>query len=222
MLSRTQPIVFLLYEDTVMSVKIFRRYFPAFAVSVAVSVAMSVTSLLSLPALADNYTIDTKGAHASINFSIKHLGYSVLTGRFNTFSGEFSYDPAKPNASSINVTIDTSSVDSNHVERDKHLRSADFLNVEKFPQATFVSKKIVMGSNKETFDMVGDFTLNGVTKSITIATKKVGEGKDPWGGYRAGFDGTTNLTLKDFNILKDLGPTSQTLSLSLHIEGIKK
>ena len=184
--------------------------------------AISSFGLLSLPVLADDYTIDTKGAHASINFSIKHLGYSVLTGRFDTFAGEFSYDPAKPEASKISVTIDTNSVNSNQAERDKHLRSKDFLNVEKFPQSTFVSKKVVVGKDKDTFDLVGDFTLNGVTKSVTIAAKKVGEGKDPWGGYRAGFEGTTELTLKDFNIVFPLGPASETVKLSLDVEGVKK
>jgi polyisoprenoid-binding protein YceI len=184
--------------------------------------AISSFGLLSLPVLADDYTIDTKGAHASINFSIKHLGYSVLTGRFDTFAGDFSYDPAKPEASKINVTIDTNSVNSNHAERDKHLRSKDFLNVEKFPKSTFVSKKVVVGKDKDTFDLVGDFTLNGVTKSVTIAAKKVGEGKDPWGGYRAGFEGTTELTLKDFNIVFPLGPASETVKLSLNVEGVKK
>ena len=186
------------------------------------ALAVSSIGVMSLPALADNYVIDTKGAHASINFSIKHLGYSVLTGRFDTFSGDFSYDPAKPEASTINVTIDTSSVNSNHAERDKHLRSPDFLNVEKFPKATFVSKKIVLDDDKDEFDIVGDLTLNGVTKSITIEVEKVGEGKDPWGGYRAGFSGETTITLKDFNVKMDLGPASQTVQLELEVEGVKK
>lgn len=184
--------------------------------------AMSSIGLLAVPALADNYTIDTKGAHASINFSIKHLGYSILTGRFDTFSGEFSYDPAKPEASTVNVTIDTNSVNSNHAERDKHLRSADFLNVEKFPKATFVSKKVVVGSDKNEFDIIGDLTLNGVTKSVTIDVEKIGEGKDPWGSYRAGFEGETEIKLKDFNIKMDLGPASQVVKLQLNVEGIKK
>lgn len=186
------------------------------------ALAISSMGLMSLPALADNYTIDTKGAHASINFSIQHLGYSVLTGRFDTFSGDFSYDPAKPETSKINVTIDTNSVNSNHAERDKHLRSKDFLNVEKFPQAKFVSTKVVPGADKTSFTLVGDFTLNGVTKSISIATKKIGEGKDPWGGYRTGFQGTTELKLKDFNVQMDLGPASQMVKLELNVEGIKK
>lgn len=186
------------------------------------ALAVSSIGVMSLPVLADDYVIDTKGAHASINFSIKHLGYSVLTGRFDTFSGEFSYDPAKPEASTVNVTIDTGSVNSNHAERDKHLRSPDFLNVEKFPKATFVSKKIVLDDDKDEFDIVGDLTLNGVTKSITIEVEKVGEGKDPWGGYRAGFSGETTINLKDFNVKMDLGPASQNVQLELEVEGVKK
>lgn len=186
------------------------------------ALAVSSIGLVTLPAVANTYEIDTKGAHASINFAVNHLGYSWLTGRFDTFSGEFTYDPAKPEASTVNVTIDTTSVNSNHAERDKHLRSADFLNVEKFPKATFVSTKIVTGDDKDEFDIVGDLTLNGVTKSITIEVDKVGEGKDPWGGYRAGFEGETEINMRDFNIKMDLGPASQTVKLELHVEGIKK
>lgn len=184
--------------------------------------AISSLSVLGLPALADNYVIDTKGAHASINFSVKHMGFSVLTGRFDTFTGDFTYDPAKLEASAINVTIDTTSVDTNHAERDKHLRSPDFLNTDKNPKATFVSKKVVVGSDKNSFNLIGDFTLNGVTKSITIAAKKVGEGKDPWGGYRAGFEGTTEVFLKDFAINTKFIPDTESIKLSLNVEGLKK
>ncbi len=185
--------------------------------------AVALASVVSLPALADNYEIDTKGAHASINFAVQHLGYSWLTGRFDNFSGSFTYDPAKPEASTINVTIDTTSVNSNHAERDKHLRSPDFLNVEKFPKATFVSKQIkVDGDDKDEFDIIGDLTLNGVTKTITIEVDKVGEGKDPWGGYRVGFEGEATINMRDFNIKMDLGPASQLVKLELHVEGIKK
>jgi len=187
-----------------------------------IAASIIAASSFSLNASAADYVIDTKGAHASINFAVKHLGYSVLTGRFDKFEGEFSYDPANVAASKINVTIDTTSVNSNHAERDKHLRSGDFLNVDKFPKATFVSKKIVQDDDDDEFDIVGDLTLNGVTKSITIEVEKVGEGKDPWGGYRAGFSGETEIKMKDFNIKMDLGPASQTVKLELEIEGIKK
>lgn len=186
------------------------------------ALSIIAASSLSLTATAADYVIDTKGAHASINFAVKHLGYSWLTGRFDKFEGEFSYDPANVAASKISVTIDTTSVNSNHAERDKHLRSGDFLNVEKFPTATFVSKKIVQDDDADEFDIVGDLTLNGVTKSVTIEVEKVGEGKDPWGGYRAGFSGETEINMRDFNIKMDLGPASQTVKLELEVEGIKK
>ena len=170
---------------------------------------------------AADYKIDMKGAHASINFKIQHLGYSWLTGRFNDFSGDFSYDEDNLKASDIMVTIDTSSLDTNHAERDKHLKSDEFLNVDKYPEAKFVSTSIESTGEGE-MTVTGDFTLHGVTKSITIDAKKVGEGDDPWGGYRAGFTGTTKLALKDFGIDYDLGPASQEVMLTLNIEGVKQ
>lgn len=182
--------------------------------------ALGSVGLMSVPAMAAEYEIDTKGAHASINFAVQHLGYSWLVGRFDNFSGDFSYDPAKVQDSKISVTIDTKSVNSNHAERDKHLRSADFLNVDKFPEAKFVSTKIV--KDGDDFDIVGDLTLNGVTKSITIEVDKIGEGKDPWGGHRVGFEGETEINMRDFNIKMDLGPASQVVKLELHVEGVKK
>ena len=187
-------------------------------------IALSFASigLASLPSLAADYVIDTKGQHASVNFAVNHLGYSVLSGRFDKFEGEFSYDAAAPEASKVSVTIDASSVNSNHAERDKHLRSGDFLEVDKFPQAMFVSKQVVAGSDKNQFDLVGDLTLHGVTKSVTIKVHKIGEGKDPWGGYRAGFQGETEINMRDFNIKMDLGPASQTVKLQLNVEGVKK
>lgn len=179
------------------------------------------STLLGANALAADYVIDSKGAHASINFKIQHLGYSWLTGRFNDFSGSFSYDPDNVADSEITVMIDPASVDSNHAERDKHLRSDEFLAVDKYPEAKFVSTKITNVDGDE-FDVVGDLTLHGVTKQVTIEAEKVGEGKDPWGGYRAGFEGETEIRLKDFGIDYDLGPASRTVELELHVEGVKQ
>lgn len=172
-------------------------------------------------AQAADYVIDTKGAHASVNFAIQHLGYSWLTGRFNEFSGEFSYDAAKPEASKVNVEINVASIDSNHAERDKHIRSKDFLHTDAHPKATFVSTG-VKNASAEKFDLEGNFTFNGVTKPITIAVSKVGEGKDPWGGYRAGFAGEITIKPSEFGLTYNLGPASETVKLWLHVEGIKK
>lgn len=183
--------------------------------------AAAMATTITVPAQAADYIIDTKGSHAFVQFKISHLGYSWLYGRFNTFSGDFSYDADKLSESKIQLTIDTASVDSNHAERDKHLRSADFLNVSRHPQATFSSSKIVP-KTADTFELHGDLTLNGVTRQVVIAAEKLGEGKDPWGGYRAGFAGTTTLTLKDFAINTDLGPASATVELQLSVEGIRQ
>lgn len=176
---------------------------------------------MAVSASAADYTVDTKGAHAFVNFKIKHLGYSWLHGRFNNFEGEFSYDAKNPNTSKINVVIDTASIDSNHAERDKHLRGSDFLNVKAHPKAIFKSESITF-SDQTHANVVGTFTLNGVTKEIAFDVKKVGEGQDPWGGYRVGFEGETQLKLADYGIDYDLGPASTHVTIGLHLEGIRK
>ncbi len=171
--------------------------------------------------MAADYAIDKQGQHAFVNFKISHLGYSWLYGTFKDFDGSFSFDAAKPQDSKVNVTLNTSSVDTNHAERDKHLRSGDFLNVSKHPTATFTSTS-VKSTGEGTADITGDLTLNGVTKPVVIAAKFIGEGKDPWGGYRAGFEGSTKLKLKDFDIQKDLGPASQDVELIISVEGVRQ
>ena len=176
---------------------------------------------LTAPVLADDYVIDTKGAHAFIQFKIAHLGYSWLIGRFNEFSGSFSYDEKSPETSKVQVNINTASIDSNHAERDKHLRGTDFLDVGSYPEASFTSTAFKpLGDGKAT--LTGDLTLHGVTRSVDIAVKEIGAGNDPWGGYRRGFEGSTTLALKDYGINYNLGPASETVELYLSIEGIKK
>lgn len=178
-------------------------------------------AMLATPVAAADYDVDIKGAHASINFRIPHLGFSWLVGRFDTFSGTFSYDEKNPAAAKIAVEIDTASINSNHAERDKHLRGVDFLDVGQFPKAAFVSTSVTPdGAGKA--KIAGNFTLKGVTKPITIDAVVVGGGADPWGGYRQGFAGKTTLVLADFGILKELGPASKEVELDLHVEGVRK
>lgn len=176
-------------------------------------------SLLSAPVLAEDYKLDT--GHSFIDFKIKHLGYSWLPGRFNKFSGQFSYDEKNPSQAKIMVDINPASIDSNHAERDKHLRGDDFLDVKKFPESKFVSTSY-QENGDGTGVMKGDFTLKGVTRSIQLNVEKVGNGPDPWGGYRRGFVATTRIALKDFNINYNLGPASTHVDLVLNIEGIRK
>ncbi|KLN46143.1 YceI family protein [Providencia vermicola] len=170
-------------------------------------------------ALAETYQFDKQGQHAFIEFRIQHLGYSWVYGSFKDFDGNFTYDAKDPSKDKVEVTIKTGSIDTNHAERDKHLRSADFLNASKFPEAKFVSTEVK--KDGETYKITGDFTLNGVTKPITLDAKLMGEGKDPWGGYRAGFEAQGNIKLKEFNIKSDLGPKSQEAQLLISVEGVQ-
>ncbi|MBF0187670.1 MAG: YceI family protein [Magnetococcales bacterium] len=178
----------------------------------------AVTLITAVPAAADDYKIDP--THSFVTFTIPHLGYSLLQGRFNTLSGSFSHDPAKPAASTIMVEIDTASIDSNHAERDKHLRGDDFLNVKKYPTATFKSTGFTPKGNGGT--LKGKLTLHGVTKSVMIPVTAIGAGKDPWGGYRSGWKGELTLKRADYGISYNLGPAAESVTLGLFIEGIRK
>ncbi|MEH6444585.1 MAG: YceI family protein [Oceanospirillaceae bacterium] len=180
-------------------------------------------AVLSTAAFAADYTIDSNsaGAHAQIDVAVSHLGISYAKGRFNSFEGTFSYDKDQPNASKVSVSIDTSSYDSNHAKRDKHVQSGDFLDVAKYPKATFESTNIAdKGDNM--LSVTGDFTLHGKTQSITFAAKKLGEGTDPWGGYRAGFEGSSAMKFSDFGIdaMKKIG--TDQFKVSFFIEGVRK
>ncbi|WP_437879352.1 YceI family protein [Pseudomonas sp. LRF_L74] len=183
-------------------------------------------ALFAGQAMAADYVIDKEGQHAFVDFKISHLGYSYITGTFKDFDGTFSFDAAKPEETKINVKLKTASVFSNHAERDKHVSGSDFLNVSKFPEATFVSTGVkATGKNaagKETADVTGNLTLLGVTKPIVIKATFLGEGKDPWGGYRAGFEGTTSINRQDFGKQMDLGPQSNEVSLYFTFEGVRQ
>ncbi len=170
---------------------------------------------------ADYYRIDTLGGHASVNFKIKHLGYSWLTGRFDKFAGTFTYDEKVPENSKISMTVKTKSLDSNHALRDNHLRGKKYLNVRKYPEARFVSGSFTP-INATTAKLKGKLSLHGVTKDITTTITKIGGGEDPWGGYRQGFETHFNIRLRDYGIQHSLGPASEELQLSIYLEGVKE
>ncbi len=186
--------------------------------------ALIITLTFAQPAqAAEDYDIDIKGQHAFIQFKVKHLGYSWLIGNFNTFNGSFHYDEASPANNSVNIDIDVASLDSNHAERDKHLRSADFFDVATHPKASFVSTGYAdQGDGKGV--LKGSLTLRGVTKEVSINVNQIGAGKDPWGGYRRGFEGRTILHLSDYNMLKAgmLGPVAENVEMYFSFEGVRK
>jgi len=172
---------------------------------------------LASPLWASDYKVD--GAHTFVEWRVQHLGYSWLYGRFNDISGDFSWDESNPSAAVINIEIDTASLDSNHALRDKHLRGKKFLNVKQFPKATFVSTGFTGDAKGGTLS--GDFTLHGVTKRISFDVEKLGQGPDPWLGYRAGFIAKTVIDRRDYGIDEVLGPMSNLVELELAVEGVR-
>jgi polyisoprenoid-binding protein YceI len=147
-------------------------------------------------AFAENYKIDAD--HSTVSFTIRHL-FSNVQGSFRKFDGKFVYDAEKPETWQVEASIDASSIDTNVPERDKHLRSADFFDVEKYPKITFKSTNVTNVS-KESAKVEGLLNLHGVEKPVTLDLQIHGVGKDPWGNTRAGFTATTTLNRKDFGL----------------------
>jgi polyisoprenoid-binding protein YceI len=178
----------------------------------------TLAAALGTAAQAADYAIDP--THSFVEFRVQHLGYSWLYGRFNAIDGRFSHDAAEPAASRIEVRIDTATVDTNHAERDKHLRSGDFLAVDAHPMATF--KSTGYSGSAEKGVLSGVLNFHGIEKAIEIPVEKIGEGPDPWGGYRAGFHGSYTMTRADFGLDFDLGPAATTVQIELGIEGLRE
>ena len=177
---------------------------------------LAVGMMSSAPLMAADYVIDREGQHANVNFRVSHLGFSYIIGRFNDFEGSFSHDPGNPSASKVSVTINAMSLDTNHAERDKALRSENFLDASRFPTITFESTGYMAGSGGD--KLKGDLTIHGVTKAVTIDVKSVGEGPDPWGGYRSGFEGNIMLNAGDFDLPEWVGD----IEISLNVEGVRQ
>lgn len=185
---------------------------------------LCLTLAFALPSqAAENYAFDIKGQHAFIQFKVKHLGYSWLMGNFNRFNGSYVYDEQNPGNNSVKVEIDVASLFSNHAERDKHLRSADFFDVATFPKAYFVSTSYEDKGDGHGL-LHGTFTLRGISKAVTFDVSQIGAGKDPWGGFRRGFEGRTTLHLSDYKMLKSsmLGAVAENVELFFSIEGVRQ
>jgi len=146
--------------------------------------------------IAKDYEVDA--SHSTVGFVVRHI-VSKVNGSFKKFEGRFSFDPSNPAASKLTAEVAVASVDTNEPKRDIHLRGEDFFNAEKFPKFTFVSKKFTPAGDKK-FKMSGDLTLRGVTKPVIFDVDFFGEGEDPWGGHRIGFEATTQVNRKDYGI----------------------
>jgi polyisoprenoid-binding protein YceI len=143
------------------------------------------------------YTIDP--VHSSVHFSVRHLMVSNVRGEFSKLSGTIQFDPATPAAAAVAASIDTTSINTRDPQRDTHLKSADFLDVEKFPAMTFQSKLVTPHEGGAT--VTGDLTIHGVTNPITLDVEgSTDEIKDPWGNQRIGLSASTKLSRKEFGL----------------------
>lgn len=138
-------------------------------------------------------------AHSHVEFAVKHLMIATVKGRFGVVRGTVHTDEADPAKGRVEIEIDADSIDTREPQRDAHLRSADFFDVEKFPTMTFRSTRIADVSG-DRFTLIGDLTIHGVTREVALDVTSEGRGGDPWGGERAGFSATTKLKRSEFGL----------------------
>jgi polyisoprenoid-binding protein YceI len=143
------------------------------------------------------YTIDT--THSEIGFTVRHMVFAKVRGQFKTWNAKLAYDAADPTKSSIEVQIDTASIDTREEKRDGHLRSDDFFSADKFPKMTFKSKKIARKGDGH-YALKGDLTIRDATHEVTLDVEQTGGGKDPWGNPRLGFSAKTSINRSDFGL----------------------
>lgn len=139
-------------------------------------------------------------AHTEAAFAVKHLMISTARGRFGAVEGLVEFDPSDLASASTQVTIDASTIDTREAQRDAHLRSADFFDVEKYPSLTFKSRRVDHISG-DTFKLVGDLTIKDITREVVLDVTSHGFQKDPWGGERTGFSAKMAISRKDFGLL---------------------
>jgi polyisoprenoid-binding protein YceI len=183
-----------------------------------------LSGLATTAALAADYKIDP--SHTSVGFKVKHLAISSVPGKFVDVKGSFSFDPAKIESSKAEAEIAVASIDTNEAKRDDHLKSPDFFDVAKFPAISFKSKQIEKVSASE-FNAIGDLTIHGVTKPVTLKVIYGGAAKDPWGNERAAFLATTKINRKDFGLTWNKALETggllvgEDVEISLEVEGVK-
>jgi polyisoprenoid-binding protein YceI len=165
-----------------------------------VTVAVAAVGLFSLPLLGGTTTYHIDPKHSDAQFAVTHLMISTVRGEFHGVNSTVVYDNSDPSRSSVEATIDATTVDTREPDRDKHLKSADFFDVADHPTMTFKSTKVEAdGSNK--LKVIGDLTIRGVTKTavfeVTMPKPAI---KDPWGMQRTGISGTTKINRQEFGV----------------------
>ncbi|HLV86277.1 MAG TPA: YceI family protein [Candidatus Sulfotelmatobacter sp.] len=180
-----------------------------------------VCSLFAATAAAQAATWQIDPMHSSAQFSVKHLGVSTVRGAFTKVSGSAKYDPADPSKTSLDASIEAASVDTRVEMRDKDLRSPNFLDAEKFPTITFHSKQVKsVGSGK--LQILGDLTIHGVTKEVTLDVEGPSPViKDPWGNQRIGASASTKINRHDFGVNGAPAAVGDDISITIDTELIQ-
>lgn len=169
-------------------------------------------------------TWDIDATHSGVYFSVRHMVVAKVRGRFTAFGGAIAFDESAPERSSVEVRIDTASVDTGVPQRDGHLRSPDFFDAEKFPAITFKSRRVETG---EGLRVIGDLTIRDTTREVVLPVEFAGKAKDPRGGERAGFTTRLAIDRKDFgltwNQLLEAGGVAvgDKVEIELEVEAVK-
>lgn len=171
------------------------------------------------PGEAATYKVDP--VHACVWFRIKHLDVAYFYGRFNDIAGEFVLDEKDPGNSRIEVRVQAASIDTANADRDKHLKSAELFDVEKFPQITFTSRSF-KPAGADTYEVAGDLTFHGVKRPLTVKLEKTGAGKDPWGNYRVGLETTFTVKRSEFGMTAMPGALGEDVRLTVSVEGLRQ
>jgi polyisoprenoid-binding protein YceI len=167
---------------------------------------------------ADTFAVDP--VHSAVVFRALHFGTSHAWGRFNDLSGTFALDESAPSQSVLDFTVKAASIDTGNPMRDQHLKSPDFFNAVQYPVISFKSKSVARTGDG--YDVTGDLTLHGVTKSVKIKVTPVGAGKDPRGTSISGIDASFTIKQSEFGMTKMVGPIGDDVSVFVSIEGTKK
>jgi len=159
----------------------------------------SIALLVGLAGVSHAASWKVDPSHTTVGFSIGHL-FTTVQGRFDRFEGAIEFDPNEPESAVVRATVEAASINTNQAKRDKHLRSSDFFDVEKYPSLYFESSGGVTGMEGNRGKLAGELTIHGVTKPVVFDVVYRGQGKDPWGNVRAGFAATSTINRRDYGL----------------------
>lgn len=181
--------------------------------------ALALPALAATSASAASYAIDN--VHTSVLFKVSHFGIAPFYGRFNSVAGTFEFDGAAPAKSKLSLQIDVASIFTAERKRDDHLKSPDFFNAKQFPTITLESTAVKAGTAKDTFVVEANLTVRGVTKAVTFTMTKTGEGSDPMGNARIGFEGSFTINRLDYGVSYAPEGLGKDVTVMFSVEGIK-